>query len=60
MVERFLRDIIVYLREGSFRLVRELESSITPSRRCEMHSRLSTFRSKRLPNTPCISQAGTH
>ena len=29
MVERFFRDITVYLREGSFSTVRELESSIT-------------------------------
>lgn len=29
MVERFFRDITMYLREGSFSLVRELESSIT-------------------------------
>jgi hypothetical protein len=29
MVERFFRDITVYLREGSFSSVRELESSIT-------------------------------
>lgn len=29
MVERFFRDITVYLREGSFASVRELESSIT-------------------------------
>lgn len=29
MVERFFRDITVYLREGSFASVLELESSIT-------------------------------
>jgi hypothetical protein len=29
MVERFFRDITVYLREGSFSSVRELASSIT-------------------------------
>ncbi|KPW51156.1 ISPsy25, transposase [Pseudomonas syringae pv. antirrhini] len=29
MVERFFRDITVYLRDGSFASVRELESSIT-------------------------------
>ncbi|RMP96818.1 hypothetical protein ALQ13_100928 [Pseudomonas savastanoi pv. glycinea] len=29
MVERFFRDITVYLRDGSFSSVRELESSIT-------------------------------
>ena len=29
MVERFFRDITVYLRDGSFRSVRELEASIT-------------------------------
>ncbi len=29
MVERFFHDIAVYLREGSFSSVRELESSIT-------------------------------
>ena len=29
MVERFFRDITVYLREGSFSSVRELENSIT-------------------------------
>lgn len=29
MVERFFRDITVFLRDGSFGCVRELESSIT-------------------------------
>lgn len=29
MVERFFRDITVFLRDGSFGSVRELESSIT-------------------------------
>ncbi|MNC72669.1 hypothetical protein D3C75_1237550 [compost metagenome] len=29
MVERFIRDITVFLRDGSFGSVRELESSIT-------------------------------
>ncbi|RMQ33122.1 Transposase, partial [Pseudomonas syringae pv. actinidiae] len=29
MVERFFRDITVYLRDGSFSSIRELESSIT-------------------------------
>ncbi len=29
MVERFLRDITVYLRDGNFSSVRELETSIT-------------------------------
>lgn len=29
MVERFFRDITVYLRDGSFSSVRELEDSIT-------------------------------
>lgn len=29
MVERFFHDITVYLREGNFSSVRELESSIT-------------------------------
>ena len=29
MVKRFCRDIMVYLRDGSFSSVRELESSIT-------------------------------
>jgi len=29
MVERFFRDITVYLRDGSFSSVRELETSIT-------------------------------
>ena len=29
MVERFFRDITVYLRDGSFSSVRELEASIT-------------------------------
>jgi hypothetical protein len=29
MVERFFRDFTVYLRDGSFSSVRELESSIT-------------------------------
>ncbi|PHX38005.1 hypothetical protein AO263_28550 [Pseudomonas sp. NZIPFR-PS5] len=43
MVERFFRDIAVYLRDGSFGSVREVESSIITFLQCEMHRRLATF-----------------
>ncbi|EPN22590.1 ISPsy25, transposase, partial [Pseudomonas syringae pv. actinidiae ICMP 19099] len=44
-VERFFRDITVYLRDGSFSSIRELESSITTflALRNAQPSRLATF-----------------